>query len=681
MKFALLLLDVQQDFLQRQGLAPSPQKLIEQLEKLVEGCRKHHIYIIHIHTQIRKDGTDRMPHWIHNHLWCCVEGSPGIQPPDKLKPATNELRITKQFFSGFGNPLLDETLRQHEIDAVIIAGLYLHGCVRSTVMDAYERNYKVFVIKDAVGSTEPEHAEITQAYLDGRAAQFINSKSFFSRFAECHQSYTEQSGDDMLPVANINGEWLKANKHACYIRRNPSYWNEVLASVPIATVVEVNLATNAAKKVQENWKKMSGEHRIALLDRWMKVLRENQQQLTRLLAIEIGKSVAAGQDEVERAISLVLMTSEQLGHGSEQQFGTNFHVKNHPRGVIAIITPWNNPLAIPVGKIAAALAMGNSVVWKPALEAPRTAMLIVDTLYQAGMPKGLLNLVCGDANTVQRIIEHTIITAVTITGSIKTGRTVSSLCASYNKMLQAELGGNNAAIVWHDFDIKENALKMALAAFSFAGQRCTAIQRFIVERSVVNDFKAALVSAAASLGIGDPGKQTTHLGPLISRTQRENIRRHVAQAIKDGAILEYGNTIPEGFEQGCWLTPVIMSQVTSDMQIFQEEVFGPVAVIIPVDDFETAIKVANDVEHGLVAALYTRDLARRRQFSEEIEAGILTFSAGPLGIHPQAPFGGWKSSMIGPPEHGKWDRQFYERTQVIYDHEWIFKNRNFITPL
>lgn len=669
MKSALLLIDVQRDFLQRKGLVPKPEILIEQLEKLVSACRELQLPIIHIHTQVRSDGSDRMPHWKRNNSWFCIEGSSGVMPPESLQPEKNEHRITKQFFSGFGSPLLDTTLQQHGIDTIIVAGLYLHGCIRSTVLDAYERNYKVLVVEEAVGSTEPEHAEITRSYLNGRVAQFIELESLLLLLDSSRQSLECHSDKATLPVANIAGEWLNSKGHSCYIRRNPSRWSEVIASVPIATEADVDLAVSVAETAQVLWSRKPSECRIALLDEWAKILQENQQQLAELLALEIGKPLTTGYDEIERTISLIQMTTEQLSHLSVQKIGSTIQVLNRPQGIIGIITPWNNPVAIPVGKIAPALAMGNAVVWKPALEAPRTTKMIIDILYQAGMPKGLLNMVCGDAKTARLVIEHPLVSAVTLTGSIATGRTVSALCVRDKKPLQAELGGNNAAIVWHDYDIISNAQQMALSAFSFSGQRCTAIQRFIVERSIAHKFETEFIKAVASLIIGKPNDKTTQLGPLISRDQRQLIKLHIGQAIQDGACLKYGNTVPQGFEEGCWLNPTVLSNVTSEMRIAHEEVFGPIALILPVDNFEAAIQIVNGVEQGLVAALYSSGVVRRRQFSEQVEAGILTFSCGPLAIHPQAPFGGWKASMIGPPEHGIWDQQFYGRIQAIYGSE------------
>jgi acyl-CoA reductase-like NAD-dependent aldehyde dehydrogenase len=207
---------------------------------------------------------------------------------------------------------------------------------------------------------------------------------------------------------------------------------------------------------------------------------------------------------------------------------------------------------------------------------------------------------------------------------------------------------------------------MAISAFSFAGQRCTSIQRFIVERPILNEFKAVFVKAVEALKIGDPSDHETIVGPLVSQSHHKWICSLLDRATKGGAEIFSGGTTPKEFQNGCWLSPTIVGQVDLNSPLSQVEIFGPVAVIHSVDNFKEAIEVNNSVKFGLVAALYSNDKSNRRRFAEAIETGILNFTQRPLVVHPAAPFGGWKASGLGPPEHGLWDQQFYTKTQTIY---------------
>jgi acyl-CoA reductase-like NAD-dependent aldehyde dehydrogenase len=341
-------------------------------------------------------------------------------------------------------------------------------------------------------------------------------------------------------------------------------------------------------------------------------------------------------------------------------------IRFQPHGVVGLITPWNNPIAIPLGKIGAALALGNGIVWKPAIEAPRSAMAVINALQQAGLPDGTVNLVFGNAATARWVIDCSEVAAVSLTGAIVSGHSAIARCARLGKPLQAELGGNNAAIVLGDCETTSTARAVAHAAFSFAGQRCTALRRIIVERSISESFQQAFVEATESLRIGEPCDPTAEVGPLNSLTQRQNVQDALEQARSDKAQVLCGGIPPPGMEHGCWLTPAIVNNIHPAARLAQEETFGPVAVILPAADLDEALAIANEVEHGLVAALYSQDERSRRQFAETIQAGILKFSPEPLGVHPDAPCGGWKSSGIGPPEHGLGDRQFYSRPQATY---------------
>jgi acyl-CoA reductase-like NAD-dependent aldehyde dehydrogenase/nicotinamidase-related amidase len=672
MKPALLLIDVQNDFLERKGLTPRPDVLAKKIEILTSGCRELDLPIFHVHTRILRDGSDRMPHWKRNNTWLCIEDTAGAQPPESLRPRGTESLHTKQFFSAFGDPSLDTALRTRSIDTLVIAGLYLHGCIRATILDAYQRGYEVWVADDAIGSNEPGHAEITRTYLHGRAAEFINTHDVLLRLGHKSPARTSASRAGVLPVASIGGKWLNAVAHECFERRNPSNWSEIIANIPLATRSEMAQACEAAAEIQRSWKETLHANRRQMLEAWAEALRKREQELAQLIAREIGKPVVDAHEEISRAITLIHTVSELLDKDRIRRINNDAPpvlVRTCPLGVIGLITPWNNPVAIPVGKIAPALAYGNAVVWKPAIEAPRTAMAVMETLFEAGCSPGLVNLVFGDAATARMIPENPNVSAVSITGSIETGNSIASQCARLGKPLQAELGGNNSAIVLRDCDVVEHATGMAISAFSFSGQRCTRIQRFIVERSILGEFESAFVAAVEALQVGDPLDESARLGPLVSREHLEWMRSLIEGAANEGARILCGGATPARLEHGCWMSPAVVGSVSGDSRLAQEEVFGPVVVILPADDIKQAIEIANGVKHGLLAALYSNEVSQHRRIAREVEAGIMNLSADPLVVHPAAPFGGWKASGIGPPEHGIWDRMFYSRAQAIYARE------------
>jgi len=668
MRSALLLIDLQKDFLQRQGLSPRSDRLVAQVEYLLKEFRQLGGLVFHVWTQVSQDGRNRMPHWKRNNTWACVEGTPGVLPPEVLRPRGDEPVFTKQYFSAFRNPSLDSTLRAFGIDTVILAGIFLHGCIRSTALDAYEHGYNVWIVDDAVGSDEPDHAEISRTYLAARAATFIDTHVMLSQLDPKIRPRCHPPGAGSCPVASIGGKWINANGHPRLDRRNPSNWKEIHASVPLASAREVNEACLQAANVHRMWRDVSSKDRGILLNTWADILSSRENDLATLLAKEIGKPLINGYDEVRTAVSFIRATAglcltpqTQLIDQEEQVV-----VRYRPHGVIGVITPWNNPIGIPVGKISPALAYGNTVVWKPAVEAPQTAMAVLDALYEADGMAGLVNLVFGAERTVREIIEHSAVGAVTFTGSTESGKSIAALCTRYTKPLQAELGGNNAAIICGDCDVRAEIQGIALSAFGFSGQRCTSIQRIIVERSIFHEFRVEFVKAVEALTMGNPEDPETIVGPLISQSHQQRIISLLNQATMSGAKVYCGGMTPQEFQHGCWLSPTVLGQVDLDSPLSQDEVFGPVAVIHEVENLDEAISINNRVKFGLVAGLYNQDKSQRHRFLSAIEAGILKMNQGPFVVHPLAPFGGWKASGIGLPEHGIGDREFYARPQTIY---------------
>ena len=665
---ALVLIDVQNDFLLRPGITPSRDILIQTLVHLLSQLRPTGIPVIHVHTLVKADGSDRMPHWKRNDCLACVEGTFGCLPPDALKPEPRDYLVTKQFYSAFESSRLDTILRDEQIDTLIVAGLFTHGCVRSSVLDAYARGYQVIVAADAVASNEHEHAEQSVLWLKDRAATFLESADILPILQG--GSVTKRAPvAELTSNACINGEWVHDNEARHWIHRNPSDNKEILSHVAVADMLTVQRAAQTVKGALTAGTVPPFGDRFQIMQEWANVLMKKKALLVQLMVREIGKPLGDAEEEVDRAIlnirSTARMTCERLDSVCGQQ--GIFRTRDQSVGVVALVTPWNNPIAIPVGKIAPALLFGNGVVLKPSLPTTHTTTAIVEALFEAGLPKSLLSVVFGGAETAQQLIRNPDIDAVSLTGSSEAGVQVSALCSRLQKPLQAELGGNNAAIIMPDADLDAVAALIAKSAYGFAGQRCTATRRLIVVRDDYKGFVEQFLGAIEDLVIGYPGDHETGIGPLISREHRVQVNAAVEQALTNpGVRLLCGGKEPPEWHQGSWYQPTLIDNVAPQSEIVQKETFGPVVVIQKASDLTEAMALCNGVPQGLVATLYSEDIQTQQIFSRRAEAGILRINPGSFGIHPDAPFGGWKASGIGPPEHGVWDAEFYSRVQALY---------------
>jgi acyl-CoA reductase-like NAD-dependent aldehyde dehydrogenase/nicotinamidase-related amidase len=666
---ALLLVDLQNDFLARPGLIPDREFLCARAAALLDGMRRRGSPVVHAHTVIRADGSDCMPHWKRRGVRECVEGTRGALPPPALASVAGELVLRKRYFSAFGDARLDPWLRERGVNRLIVAGVYLHSCVRSTVLDAYERGYEVCVVDDAVGTTEPVHAELTRTYLGARAASFQRSDEVLAdlRLAEPHAApVTHQR----LPVAVVAATLRPAGTHAGLIHRNPCRTAEVLWEVPLGTSAEIEEAARTCEDASRPWARAERFARAEFLERWAGELERRRGLFTNLIVREVGKPRRAAEEEIGRAVAHARIAAELAREPAQAlRVAPGVVAAQRPLGVVGLVTPWNNPLAIPVGKIAPALAFGNAVVLKPAPRASATALAILDSLDRAGLPPGLVNVVLGDAAAALALCRDSRMSAISITGSIASGRALAAICAESMKPLQAELGGNNAAIILKDADLDDIVPGLVHAAFGFAGQRCTAIRRFVVERTICSRFEALAREAANALAIGEPDDPATVVGPLVCAEKRDQVITVIERAVADGARLVTGGFVPRGLAHGAWVAPALLADVDARSRIAQEETFGPVAVILPASDLDDALTIANGVAQGLVMSLHTRDAKARLRVLEAAQAGIVQLASGPLAVHPKAPFSGWKASGLGPPEHGIWDAAFYARVQAVYTDE------------
>lgn len=660
----LLLVDLQQDFLARPGLVPAAERIVAACAGLLGACRARSIPVLHARTRITADGADAMPHWRRLGIRACVAGSPGAEPPPELAAAAGEPVFHKTFYSPFQDPRLLPTLERLGAGPLLLAGLYEHACLRQTVLEAYARGFEIWLAADATGSDDPLHALLSRRHLAARAAWVAPAAALVARL----DGMPAASPAADRPAARINGQDRRgAGDEAVVECRDPGDWRRLLARVPLAAAERVGDAALAAALAQPAWAERPAAERAARLRAWAARLREQAAARAADLAREIGKPLRDGAEELERAAGLIEAAAADVeGAGSDGARATGHRIRRLPLGVVGLITPWNNPIGIPAGKIAAALAWGNAVVWKPAVEAPDSALALLDGLESAGIPTGLVNLVFGQAAAGEALIAEPAVAAVSLTGSEATGRRAAALCALHGKPLQAELGGNNAALIMPGTDPAALAPALLRAAFSFAGQRCTALRRFIVHRQAAPALQQALLQGLARLRLGRAADPDTEVGPVISPAHCRRLEGILERALAAGARL-LGRAPAAGLPpSGCWFPPALLAVEDSESALVREESFGPIAVLQPVDSFEDGLAALNAVPQGLGASLFSPDPGHRARFLAAAQAGILRLNDPRQAIHPQAPFGGWKASGLGPPEHGPGNRAFYTRLQTVY---------------
>ncbi len=644
MRPALLLVDLQQDYLARPGLTPSAAQLLPAVDALLSGFRDLGLPIFHAHTLIDADGANRMPHWQRDGLWACMRGSAGAQAPSSVAPRPGEPVIAKSFFSAFGNPALAASLVRENIDTLVIAGLYTHACVRATALDAYQQGLAVRIVSDAIASCETEHARISLEYLSARA---IRCQPVAELLAELRQP----------------GQALGRGDSRSWQQRDPCDWERILGEVPVHGPASVDTAVSAALSGHRRWAALPMATRVQRLGDWLMSMESRRAEFVTRLLRDVAKPRVEAEAEVDYGLALL---RQGLSHAiDEEQTMSGARVRYRPHGVVAAITPWNNPFSLALGKIGPALVYGNSVVWKPALAGTGIASLVVETLRAAGLDYAV-RMISGDAATGEMLALHPDVAALSFTGSCAAGQRLASLGASSRKPLQAELGGNNPVVVLSDAIPEAIAFDLAAAMFSFSGQRCTAPRRIIGEAPLLARLTQALRESVQRLVVGLPTKDDTVIGPLISRDKRDRLLAAIDAAVRDGGRLLCGGGVPDGFSRGCWMAPSLLTDLPADAPLLMEESFGPVGIIQSAADRDEAFSLANAGRHGLVASLYSNNVDHQKQFVDTVRAGMLSLNRARPNFDPAAPFGGWGDSGIGAPEHGRWDRDFFTRQQTVY---------------
>lgn len=618
---ALLLVDCQQDYLARDGLLPSREVLVEAIAAALAQARARGWPVVHVRTRVAADGSDAMPH--RRAAPEAVAGTAGAEPPAALRERDGEPVFHKRFFSAFDADGLEKELRRRGVTRLLVAGVHGHACIQASVTDAYARGFEIAIAEDLVGSDDPAASAQALRWLDGRAGAVTESAAI---------------------LGTAPAPWQ---------HRNPCDWSEVLGEV---AAVPPGAIAAKAERLRQVRLPPPGE-RAERLRRWHELLGGERGRFTDALVRDLGKPRRDAEGEVAYGLALLDAASVDLG---EEESSRERRVRYRPHGIAGLITPWNNPFAIPLAKLAPALGHGNAALWKPALAGSGIAALLHDSLERAGLADHVA-LVTGDAATGRAVLAEA--DCLSFTGCVAVGRLVVAEAARRGIPVQAELGGSNAAIVDSSADLDSAAADLAAAMFSFAGQRCTAIRRLIVVDSIADAFVERLAAEVAALRIGDPADAATQIGPVIDQPSQlawSEMARGPGKRLAGGQL-------PAGLaEQGCWVAPAVLSDLPDGHPLLIGEVFGPLAAVIRAASLEEAIAIHNATAMGLLGALFSRDEGAQASFLAGAQAGMLSLNRARPAFAADGPFVGWKASSYGIAEHGRWNRDFYTRPQAIY---------------
>ncbi len=471
----------------------------------------------------------------------------------------------------------------------------------------------------------------------------------------------------------VNGAWIESSSGGTFEDVNPADTRDLAGLFQDLTKADVENAVESAANALPAWHALGPAKRASFLEKAAGILEGRLDEIAGALTLEEGKTLMEARGETARCVAILKFYAAE----GSRPYGdvipsanprTLLFTDRVPLGVVSLITPWNFPAAIPMWKMAPALVFGNTVVLKPASLAPLTATLLVEVMDKAGIPAGVVNLVTTRRrDAAEVLVTHPKVKALSFTGSAETGRHLAKLACAGGKKYQLEMGGKNPVIVAEDADLEQAADLTVSGAFRSAGEKCTATSRAIVVAPVLEKFTALVVKKVKALKLGpgtDPG---AYLGPVIAEEARKSILAYIEKGRKEATLLT-GGGVPKGepFDRGFYVEPTVFGDVKPDSVIAQEEIFGPVLAIIPAKDLDAAIAIANDVEYGLSASLFTRDLNAALKYTDRIEAGLVRVNGETAGVEPHAPFGGMKSSSSYSREQGRAAMEFYTQIKTIY---------------
>jgi aldehyde dehydrogenase (NAD+) len=472
----------------------------------------------------------------------------------------------------------------------------------------------------------------------------------------------------------VAGEWTASSATQRVPNTNPADTRDILGQVALSSAEEARDAVKAAANAYPAWRDTPGPVRGQIIMRAARILSAEREEVARLLTREEGKTVKDALGELGRTINILeYIAAESRRPGGDtipSELPNNFcYTQRVPLGVVACITPWNFPVAIPFWKIAPALVAGNTVVFKPATLTPATATAVVSILERAGVPGGVLNMVLGTGGTVgHALVDASAVEAVSFTGSNEVGSRLYARAAKRMIRVQCEMGGKNPVVVLADADLDLAAAAAAQGAYGSTGQRCTATSRVIVEDAVADSLVERLKGHADAVVIGNGLEEGVSMGPAVDTAQLETDLEYIEIGKSEGAsLIRGGQRLSDGTHRhGHFIEPTIFDHVTPGMRIAQEEIFGPVLSVIRVKSFDEAIAAANSVRFGLSASIFTRDVSAAYRFTDRIDVGMVHVNSGTPGGEAQIPFGGIKATGLGPREQGPTALDFFTEIKVVY---------------
>ncbi|MGO1058572.1 alpha-ketoglutaric semialdehyde dehydrogenase GucD [Planococcus sp. FY231025] len=472
----------------------------------------------------------------------------------------------------------------------------------------------------------------------------------------------------------INGEWKASDTGKTSDSFNPSNSQEILGSFQMSSANDLDEAVNAAKAAQKTWRKLSGAARGDFLFKVAAVLEEKTAYVAEAMTKEMGKTFAEAKGETARGVAILRYYAGEgmrpvgdviPSSDSEALMFTN----RTPLGVVGVITPWNFPVAIPIWKMAPALIYGNAVVLKPASDTAVTAARVVECFHEAGLPAGVLNMVTGSGSVIgQGLAEHPGVDGITFTGSNAVGKQIGRAALDRGIKYQLEMGGKNPVIVADDADLDLAVAATISGGLKSTGQKCTATSRVIVQQGVYEEFRNKLLQKVAEITVGNGMEEGSWMGPVASKNQLENVLSYIEKGKAEGAeLLHGGNRVTDnGLGDGYFIEPTVFDQVTAEMTIAREEIFGPVLALMKVETLEQAVELANDSEYGLSASIFTTNIGNMLEFINDMEAGLVRVNAESAGVELQAPFGGMKQSSSHSREQGRAAIEFFTSIKTIF---------------
>jgi aldehyde dehydrogenase (NAD+) len=471
----------------------------------------------------------------------------------------------------------------------------------------------------------------------------------------------------------INGEWIAPISQKYFENISPANHLDIIGLFPDSDKEDVDLAVKIAKEAFKEWKLIPAPKRGEIIKKAGDIFTRRKKELARIMTREMGKPTFETEGDVQEAIDTAYYAASEtrrlFGYTAPSELNNKMNMSFRvPVGVCGIITAWNFPVAVPSWKILPALASGNTVIYKPSKESPHSGVIFAEILEEAGIPKGVFNLVLGKGSMGNLIVEHPDVNLIAFTGSTDIGTKIGEICGKKNKKCSLEMGGKNAQIILNDANL-ELAIEGALwGAFGTTGQRCTATSRLIVEKGVYSEVLEMLKERAEKLVLGDGLDPRTQVGPVIHDKSLQNCEKYVKIALEEGGRLICGGKrcIEGDLVKGSFFEPTIIADVTKDMTIFNEEIFGPILAVTKAENFEDAINLQNHCIYGLSSSIYTRNVNNAFRAIRDIEAGITYINAPTIGAEAHMPFGGIKGTGNGHREGGWTVFDIFTEWKTVY---------------